>query len=146
VITAEASGIPGTHCRPPPRARWCAKKYPQHRVSAAFVREVASPTKGTEYRVEIARRLLDTGRRVLIVDDFLSGGRTAEALGDIVEEAGSTVVGFAFVIEKTFVAGRSRLAARGWPVDSLVMVNSMTTGLEIEATPAERKSHVDAAE
>jgi len=149
VITAEASGIPpaliaARHLGVP---MVYAKKYPRSTADRpAFVREVASPTKGTEYRVEIARRLLDTGRRVLIVDDFLSGGRTAEALGDIVEEAGSTVVGFAFVIEKSFVAGRSRLAARGWPVDSLVMVNSMTTGLEIEATPAERKSHVDAAE
>lgn len=149
VITAEASGIPpaliaARHLGVP---MIYAKKFPRSTAERpAFVREVASPTKGTEYRVEIARRLLDRGRRVLIVDDFLSGGRTAEALGDIVEEAGATVVGFAFVIEKSFVEGRSRLAERGWPVDSLVMVSSMTGGLEIAATAAERRSHVDAAE
>jgi adenine phosphoribosyltransferase len=81
---------------------------------------------------------------VLVVDDFLSGGRTAEALGDIVEEAGGIVVGFAFVIEKSFVAGRDRLAARGWPVDALVIVSSMSSGLEIHATGHERGNRDDA--
>lgn len=149
VITAEASGIPpalvtARHLGAP---MIYAKKFPRSTAERpAFVREVASPTKGTEYRVEIARRLLDSARRVLIVDDFLSGGRTAEALGEIVEEAGATVVGFAFVIEKSFVAGRSRLAARGWPVDSLVVVSSMTDGLEIAATSAGRGASVDATD
>ena len=68
--------------------------------------------------------MLPEGRRVLVVDDFLSGGRTAEALGEIIEEAGCTVVGFAFVIEKSFVDGRARLLDRGWRVDSLLKIAS----------------------
>ena len=79
---------------------------------------MVSPTKGTEYRVEVSRRVLGAGHRVLIVDDFLSGGRTAEALGEIAEEAACTVVGFGFAIEKSFQRGRERLANHGWRVRS----------------------------
>lgn len=139
VVTAEASGIAPAIAA----ARHLgvemiyAKKYPRSTADRpAFVREVASPTKGTEYRVEVARRVLGAGRRVLVVDDFLSGGRTAEALGEIVEEAGAVVVGFAFVIEKSFVSGRERLEQRGWVVDSLLIVESLDAGLQVVATPA----------
>lgn len=141
VITAEASGIAPALAT----ARHLgvemiyAKKYPRSTADRpAFVREVASPTKGTEYRVEVARRVLGPGRRVLVVDDFLSGGRTAEALGEIVEEAGATVVGFAFVIEKSFVSGRERLEQRGWMVDSLLVVESLDGGLQVVATSGRR--------
>lgn len=139
VLTAEASGIPPalTTARSLGVAMVYAKKYPRSTMERpALVREVASPTKGTEYRVEVARRQLPPGQKVLIVDDFLSGGRTAEALGEIVEEAGSTVVGFAFVIEKSFMEGRSRLADRGWRVDSLLRVTSLTDGLQFDTSPA----------
>ncbi len=135
IVTAEASGIPPalTAARSMGVSMIYAKKYPRSTSERpAFVREVASPTKGAEYRVEIARRMLPQGRRVLVVDDFLSGGRTAEALGEIIEEAGCTVVGFAFVIEKSFVDGKSRLLARGWRVDSLLRVTSVEGGLELE--------------
>ena len=105
-----------------------AKKYlgPGDRYS--FFREVTSPTKGTEYRVEIARRVLPPGQRVAIIDDFLAGGRTAEALGEIVEEAGSEVAGFAFVIEKAFAGGRDRLEGHGWSVHSLLRIASLEGG------------------
>lgn len=136
VVTAEASGIPPalTAARSLAVPMVYAKKYPRTTSERpAFVREVASPTKGAEYRVEIARRMLPEGRRVLVVDDFLSGGRTAEALGEIIEEAGCTVVGFAFVIEKSFVDGRARLLDRGWRVDSLLKIASLENGLELGA-------------
>ncbi|MBI5157464.1 MAG: xanthine phosphoribosyltransferase [Acidimicrobiia bacterium] len=138
VLTAEASGIPPalTTARHLATPMLYAKKFPHATAERpAFVREVASPTKGTEYRVEVARRLLPPGRRVLVVDDFLSGGRTAEALGEIVEEARCVVVGFAFVIEKSFMEGHDRLVARGWRVDSLVRVTSLTGGLTIDSAP-----------
>ena len=77
---------------------------------------------------------MEAGRRVLIVDDFLAGGRTAEALGEITEEAASEVIGFSFVIEKAFSGGRSRLETHGWPVDALAVINSMEGGA-IELAP-----------
>ncbi len=137
ILTAEASGIPpalacALHANLPVVY---AKKYvgPGHRYT--FAREVASPTKGTEYRVEVSRRVLEPGTRLAIVDDFLSGGRTAEALGEIAEEAGCQPVGFAFAIEKSFTAGRDRLEGHGWTVKSLVKVASIEDGVVTFGTP-----------
>ena len=130
VLTAEASGIPPAivACQALGVPMIYAKKYVGVGDRYTFAREVSSPTKGTEYRVEVARRVLPPGLRVAIVDDFLAGGRTAEALGEIVEEAGGEVIGFVFVVEKTFTEGRARLEAHGWNVDALVRVKSLENG------------------
>lgn len=135
VLTAEASGIaPALQTALSLGVPMIyAKKYPRaHSDRPAFVREVGSPTKGAEYRVEVAHRVLPPGTRALIVDDFLSGGRTAEALGEIVEESGGIVIGLGFVIEKAFVDGRSRLEARGWRVESLLRILSLDDRLTLE--------------
>lgn len=128
ILTAEASGIPP--------AMACAlaldlplvyaKKYLGTGDRYSYAREVTSPTKGIEYRVEVARRQLGPGHRVAIVDDILAQGRTAEALGEIVEEAGSAVIGMGFAVEKCFMSGRRRLEAHGWPVHAIVEVESIT--------------------
>lgn len=131
VLTAEASGIPPAQETAAALGVGYvyAKKYPRDGVARpAWVREVSSPTKGIEYRVEVAHRVMPAGSRVLIVDDFLARGRTAEALGEIVEEAGSTVAGFGFAIEKAALGGRDRLAAHGWEVASLAVVRGLTEG------------------
>ncbi|MFH1329993.1 MAG: phosphoribosyltransferase family protein [Actinomycetota bacterium] len=130
VLTAEASGIPP--------ALTCAlslgvpmvfaKKYLGPGGSDVVAREVYSPTRGMEYRVEVSRRALFPGERLVVVDDFLAGGRTAEALGEIAEEAGCTVAGFGFAIEKTFQEGRGRLLAHGWRVEALAPVVSLEGG------------------
>lgn len=133
VLTAEASGIPpgimAAQALGVPLIY--AKKYVGVGERYTFAREVSSPTKGTEYRVEVARRVLEPGQRVAIVDDFLAGGRTAEALGQIVEEAGGKVLGFVFVIEKTFTDGRARLESHGWEVDALVQIRSLENGTAV---------------
>lgn len=131
VLTAEASGIPP--------ALACAlqldipmvyaKKYLGTGDRYSYAREVTSPTKRVEYRVEVARRVLGPGERVAIVDDILAQGRTAEALGEIVEEAGSEVAAFAFVLEKCFMSGRDRLRRHGWDVHALVQVDSLDGGV-----------------
>lgn len=131
VLTAEASGIaPALEAAAALGVPLVyAKKYPHDGIERpAFVREVSSPTKGVEYRVEVTRRMLPDRCRVLVVDDFLSGGRTAEALGEIVAEAGAVNVGFGFVIEKAFMEGRARLERHGWQVESLAIVTSLTDG------------------
>jgi adenine phosphoribosyltransferase len=58
------------------------------------------------------------GDRVLIVDDLIATGGTAYAAAKMVERSGGTVLGFAFVLELTFLPGRQRLA--GYEVESLM--------------------------
>lgn len=58
------------------------------------------------------------GQRVIIHDDLLATGGTARAKVELVERAGATVVGLAFVIELGFLEGRKKLA--GYDVFSLV--------------------------
>lgn len=49
------------------------------------------------------------GNRVLLVDDLLATGGTMEACCRLVERAGATVAGCAFVIELTSLGGAKRL-------------------------------------
>lgn len=129
ILTAEASGIP-----PAMAASLLtglplvyAKKYLTPGERTSYWREVSSATKGFEYRIEVRDHVFDGGR-VLIVDDFLHQGRTAVALGEIVEEAGGQVVGVVFVVEKSWVGGRRRIEDRGWSVWSLVSIKSLEHG------------------
>src|SRR2546430_4582677 len=56
--------------------------------------------------------------RVLVVDDVLATGGTAEAAAKLVRAHGAAVVGFTFLIELDFLKGRARLA--GEPVEALL--------------------------
>lgn len=51
------------------------------------------------------------GEKVLVVDDLLATGGTAEAVGKLVRRQGASVAGYAFVIELAFLKGRERLGA-----------------------------------
>ena len=50
------------------------------------------------------------GTRVLIVDDLLATGGTAKASADLVQKAGGTIAGLAFLIELAFLKGREKLS------------------------------------
>jgi len=54
---------------------------------------------------------------------------TAEALGEIVLEAKSELVGLGFVVEKSFMEGRARLETHGWRVESVAIVTSLEDGM-----------------
>jgi adenine phosphoribosyltransferase len=59
--------------------------------------------------LEVHTDALQPGERVLIVDDVLATGGTAQATADLVERIGGKVVGLAFLIELGFLNGRDRL-------------------------------------
>jgi adenine phosphoribosyltransferase len=84
-------------------------------------RETASVEYQLEYGVdalEVHADALAGGARVLVHDDLLATGGTAEALCGLVEATGAQVAGCAFVIELVFLSGRERLAR--YDVRSLV--------------------------
>ncbi|HYU15515.1 MAG TPA: adenine phosphoribosyltransferase [Candidatus Acidoferrum sp.] len=49
------------------------------------------------------------GERVLIVDDVIATGGTARAAGELVWKLGGVVAAYAFLVELSFLDGRSRL-------------------------------------
>ncbi len=63
---------------------------------------------GTD-ELEIHEDAISEGDRVLLVDDLLATGGTAAATSDLVYKLKGDVVGFAFLIELTFLKGRDRL-------------------------------------
>src|SRR5689334_6276926 len=82
--------------------------------------EVESWSYDLEYgkdTLEIHRDAIGKGHNVLIADDLLATGGTAEAVRGLVEKLGGNVVGFSFVVELDFLKGRQRLA--GYDVFSL---------------------------
>jgi adenine phosphoribosyltransferase len=61
---------------------------------------------------------ITSGHCILIVDDLLATGGTAAATAKLVEDNGGKVAGFGFVVELTFLNGRSKL--NGYDVFSLM--------------------------
>ena len=70
--------------------------------------------------VEIHIDAVSEGDRVLLVDDLIATGGTAEAAIRLLRRAGATVVGAAFVIDLPELGGAKRVEALGVPVSSLV--------------------------
>src|SRR5262249_22649129 len=91
------------------------------RIGAGFV-PIRKPGKlpyatgALEYQLEYGNDRLEVhtdafgpGRRVLLLDDVLATGGTMRACRDLVLSTGADVVACAFVIELSFLKGRSKL-------------------------------------
>ena len=70
--------------------------------------------------VEIHEDAVLTGESVLLVDDLIATGGTAEAAIKLIEKAGGNVVGCSFIIDLPELKGRKRLEKLGKKVLSLV--------------------------
>jgi len=88
--------------------------------------KLPGPTVGRDYeleygtdRVEIRADALAPGERVLIVDDLIATGGTAEATVKLIKEIGAEIVGCAFVIDLPDLGGSKRIAANNLRVVSL---------------------------
>ena len=68
--------------------------------------------------LEVHRDAIQPGQRVLIVDDLLATGGTIRAAVSMIEQLGGEVAGLGFLIELTFLQGRSGLD--NYKVKSLV--------------------------
>jgi adenine phosphoribosyltransferase len=91
-----------------------AGKLPRTTLSATYALEYG------EAALEVHADAFTAGRRVLVVDDVLATGGTAEATLGLVEQAGGEVSGFSVLVELSFLRGRERLAPR--PVHALLTV------------------------
>jgi adenine phosphoribosyltransferase len=63
-------------------------------------------------RLEVHADACRNATRVLIVDDVLATGGTAQATCDLMERVGAEVVALSFLVELGFLKGRERLVGR----------------------------------
>jgi adenine phosphoribosyltransferase len=69
--------------------------------------------------MEVHTDALEAGARVLLVDDLLATGGTAEAGIKLLEQLGAEVIAAAFIIDLPDLGGRKRLDAMGMAVHIL---------------------------
>ncbi len=73
---------------------------------------------GTD-RIEVHTDAITSGERVLLVDDLIATGGTAEAATKLIEKIGGKIVECCFVIDLSDVGGRKRLEKQGYSVFAL---------------------------
>lgn len=87
--------------------------------------QIKSYTKGRIYEVIVAKRFLEAGEHVIVIDDFMAMGCALNGLLEICDEAGVIVEGIGIAVEKGFQPGGKSLRERGYQVESLAIVQSM---------------------
>ncbi|MEQ1065169.1 xanthine phosphoribosyltransferase [Acinetobacter sp. XH1741] len=131
IITIEASGIApaimaGLELGVPVIF---ARKYQSLTLKDDLYRsKVFSFTKQTESTIAISNKHLHSTDKALVIDDFLANGQAALGLIDLIHQANAEVVGVGIVIEKSFQPGRDLLLEKGYRVESLARVQSLTNG------------------
>ncbi|ENU61579.1 MULTISPECIES: xanthine phosphoribosyltransferase [Acinetobacter] len=131
IITIEASGIApavmaGLELGVPVIF---ARKYQSLTLKDDLYRsKVFSFTKQTESTIAISNKHISSTDKVLVIDDFLANGQAALGLADLIHQANAEVVGIGIVIEKSFQPGRDLLLEKGYRVESLARVKSLTNG------------------
>lgn len=78
---------------------------------------------GLEYGldiIEIHEDAIRPGERILIVDDLIATGGTADAAAKLVRRVGGIVVGAAFVINLPELSGVTRLEQQGIPCHTVI--------------------------
>lgn len=94
--------------------------------------KVVSYTHGISYNVTVDKEFISPDDRILIVDDFLANGSALRALISVVEAAGAKVVGAGIAIEKAFLPGANNIRQRGYRIESLAKIKSMSGDGKIE--------------
>ena len=92
------------------------------RKKGKLPRETVSLKYDLEYgqaEIEIHKDAIRPGQKVIIVDDLIATGGSAEAAARLVEKLGGKVVKMVFVMELAGLEGRKKLA--GYDVDSLIV-------------------------
>ena len=89
-------------------------KLPAERYSVDFELEYGKAT------LEIHKDSISPKEKVIIVDDLIATGGTAEAAAKLIEKSGGEVAGFIFVINLFDLGGKDLLEKKGYKCFSLI--------------------------
>ena len=89
-------------------------KLPGHVLSESYKLEYG------EDSVEIHEDAFSNGTRVLVVDDLIATGGTAEAASKLIKISNGKVAGFVFVINLFDLGGYDKLMKQGYKVENLI--------------------------
>ena len=70
--------------------------------------------------IEIHKDSIEKNERILIIDDLIATGGTAEAAAKLIEISGGNVAGFIFVINLFDLPGNDLLKGKGYKTESLI--------------------------
>ena len=87
-------------------------KLPSKSIEVTYTLEYGTAT------LEVHEDGVESGDRVLIVDDLLATGGTARATGELIEKSGGKVAAYLFLIELVDLNGRQTL--QNAPVESII--------------------------
>ncbi|MCR5512431.1 MAG: xanthine phosphoribosyltransferase, partial [Prevotella sp.] len=128
IITVEASGIAPSimlgYLMELPVVY--AKKQTPSTMQSAYVTTIHSFTKNTDCDLMISSEYLTADDHALFIDDFLAYGYAATGIIDLCQQAGATIEGMGFIIEKEMLGGRKLLTSKGYSrIESLAIVDSL---------------------
>ena len=70
--------------------------------------------------IEVHKDSINKGEKILIIDDLIATGGTADAAAKLIEMSGGKVAGFIFVINLFDLPGNKLLQEKGYQTKSLV--------------------------
>ena len=89
-------------------------KLPAEKYSEDFELEYGRAT------LEIHKDSIEAKEKVIIIDDLIATGGTAQAAGKLIEKSGGEVLGFVFVINLFDLGGKELLEKKGYKCYSLI--------------------------
>ncbi len=89
-------------------------KLPAKKYSVDFVLEYGKST------LEIHKDSINDKEKIIIIDDLIATGGTAEAAAKLIEKSGGEVTGFIFVINLFDLGGKKLLEKKGYNCFSLI--------------------------
>ena len=73
-----------------------------------------------EATIEVHKDSINKNEKILVIDDLIATGGTAEAAAKLIEISGGKIAGFIFVINLFDLLGNNLLKRKGYKTDSLI--------------------------
>ncbi|OUW67585.1 MAG: adenine phosphoribosyltransferase [Candidatus Pelagibacter sp. TMED202] len=89
-------------------------KLPAERLSVDFKLEYGEAT------IEVHKDSIKRGEKILVIDDLIATGGTADAAAKLIELSGGSVAGFIFVINLFDLPGNDLLKKKSYFTESLI--------------------------